>query len=76
MKINPNELTTNKYKAVRSCDVSDKKQSYQANTFKEDLKQNSLNKSKLKIKKKSEIVEISENEIELKSCRTLADILK
>ena len=56
MKINPNELTQNKYRAVKSSDISDKKQSYTGSLFKEDLKNGKLNVSKLHIQKKSEQV--------------------
>ena len=72
MKINPNELTQNKYRAVKSSDISDKKQSYEANTFRQDMKNNSLNFSKLRIIKKSEIVESVE---ELKVAKSLAELL-
>lgn len=54
MKINPNELSQNKYRAVKCSDISDKKQSYTSSLFKEDLKNNKLNVSKLRVQKKVE----------------------
>ena len=74
MKINPNELTQNKYKAVKSSDTTQNK--YKGNTFAQDLKNKTLNSSKLRICKSSEKLENVENIQPTIKLSLLAELLK
>ena len=76
MKINPNELTQNKYRAVKSSDIDLKKESYTASTFSQDLKNKTLNKSKLRICKSSEKLENVEVVVDYEKSKKLEDIFK
>lgn len=77
MKINPNELNQNKYRTTKSSDL--KKNDYNGNTFAQDLKNKSVNPSKLRICKSSEklenveVVEKVQTKVKLS---VLAELLK